>query len=547
MAGPEAAPGARPPSHVSSPRGTPRAAAPVAIIDWAALAHVIVRPSDTNCPDSRGLPKRAVKSGSKMLPLMLEAAPSSRGLTMRSPRVTLVAQAAQADGWPVHLKAAGGTPGAERECRNVPVQLAASAEGDAVAETPADAGSTFQGSGRDALGWPDHKAGLLGPRPAAPMPADSGRRRRLHAATTLLSPHMWAAASALRPSSAARPTTPAWCAAVAEAAERQTLRPGFSFPVVECGEVVRDTRGAFAGQRYRRYRCSVCAAHNAAAGRAPEMIRPPRRPIWIEVPVHSGEGGLSSRPGPFIARRADLFEAHAHENSAHAVFAGAMCHCADVGEALRAVEAAAERLETVVVQPNYASTHPSTQPPIRPPPHPPAHARGRSMRSPVGHLSAAQWEAPWGETCGADTVAVPRLAHVLSPASAEMGTGLSPRNHKRPVSPSYRGQKPGGEADAGALAGVTHTLSTAASARRAIHEPRASSLRGDRLSRSQGKRPAPKDAAPSPRAHLSYVGATGADSESESEPFRPPTPPSCTAPIAASRRRALAYEVALCH
>jgi hypothetical protein len=554
MTTPAAAPSASPPSNAPTPRGTPRTAAPVAIIDWAALAHVVSRPLGIDCPDTRGLPKRAARPRSKMLPVMLKAGSCSprqypsRGLALRSPRdATLAVQAARAKGWPAHVIAAGGTPRAERKGQDIPVLIATYAEDSAVVQTPAGAGSSVLGARQEALGAPNPEATLHVPRHTAPAPADSDRRRRTRAATTLLNPHVWAAASALRPSSAARPTTPAWGAAVAEAGEGHTLRPEYCFPVVECGEVVRGTRGALANQCYRRYRCSVCAAHNAAACRAPEMFRPQRRPMWIEVPVYSGEGELSSRPGPFIARRADHFAAHAHGTSAHAVFASALRGSSDVCAALRAVEAAAERLDTFVVQPSHAMTRPPTQLHTQPPILPPAQALGRQIQSPAGHLSAAQWEAPWGEARGADALVAPCPTAGLSLASLRTGSGLSPRNQRRSATPLHRVQRLGGDVDACASNGARHMLSTPTGARSDMYEPHAPPQRADRQSHGQRTRPLPKVAAPSPRAHLGYMGATNPDSDSELETFRPPTPPSCTAPIAASRRRELAYAVALCY
>jgi hypothetical protein len=537
-----AAPGA---SQATTPRGAPRTAAPVAIVDWAALTHVIGRPLDIDCPDTRGPPRRAVKPCSKMLPLMMEAPPctsrqrSARSLALRTPRdATLFAQAA-ADSL-VQSTTQGGTPRGEGENRDIPGQLATGAEGEAVARTLGETSLAMSNASLNGPGGPSPH-GLLGPRPSAPNPADADRRQRLRAATTLLNPHVWAAASALRPSSAARPTTPAWRAAVAEAA--QMFRPEFPFPVVDCGDIVRGTRGALAGQRYRRYRCSVCAAHNDAVGRPPDIVR---RPIWIEVPIYSGEGELSSRPGIFLARRAEHFAAHAHGSAAHASFTGARCHCSDVGAGLRAVEAAAERLETVVVQPSYGPTLTPT--------HSPLQALGHySMKNLIGHPSASQWDALWGEAVGTDTAVTPRHKDKLNRAAQKQkGPGLSPRNQGRPpVTLSLRGDKPRDESETSALDEARQLLNKPASARRAISSsapPRVLSPRGDRETRSHGSCPPPKDVASSPRAHLSYMGATGAESDSESsETYRPPTPPSCTAPIAASRRRALAYEVALCY
>lgn len=361
------------------------------------------------------------------------------------------------------------------------------------------------------------RGGTRGPQPSwSPSSSkwNSPHFGCLDGSTGTLNANVWEAPNALRPTCEARPTTPSWTPAVCETPQRRGALAEL-FPFVEHGEAVRGSQSTFNGQRFRRYECTVCAAYNAALSRIPALVGVPRLSPFIEVPIHSGEGDYCSRPGPFAARRVEYMLRHAHGCVPHNVFTSTISHTSDIGAALNAVTAAVERLDTVVVQSRQAASHPSAMLWVAQGEVPVTMASRSHEVAEAVKKSQTQGQAQ--TRCNGRPKAVApvtaRTAHIREEAMVPRSMGVvSPRD--------------------GRMGGLdsAHSLSRA---------PRAPAP----INGAQGIHASREETLTS-RPHLSYIGATAGDSDSDSEVTRPVTPPSCSAPIAARRRRALAYAVA---
>jgi len=285
-------------THITAPadayasaRGSPRRATAASVIYWTPLdlaSDAIV----VAYPDSRALLKPTFKQHSKMLPLQLEHAIGAAGpmdalrvalCVSHPPREPGLIQSRRAQARPVITpRAASARASSALPPPTVGITSARGGRGASAAATwqhppLAPATAAFSWDAR-------HEAQLRPSRASTPGQDSAAARIRARAAPP--TPGVWSAA--LRPSSAVRPTTPAWGLVSARAA----VPSENAFPVVACGERTPGVSRSYAGERFLRFECSVCAAYNAAAG----LHRSQNLNTTILVPLRSGEGAVSSRP-----------------------------------------------------------------------------------------------------------------------------------------------------------------------------------------------------------------------------------------------------------